>query len=171
MTHVINSEPGIDTIMQSLERLSWSEYAVGRMASGSVREIAARRNFEDRIETIWEKFFQQARRRGKRLDFTAVRLRLLAIEALDKPCTYCGEMFGLGCFGVVWDIPARPGWPGFTLANVTVPCIACANGKGSLSGDEWRDVVAALRGADPAAARDTLLALASGRKECSARRG
>ncbi len=42
-------------------------------------------------------------------------------------------------------------------------CELCATAKGSLSGDEWRHVLAALRATEPAAAKEAVGALAAGR--------
>lgn len=154
-------------VLERIERLAWHEYVAGRMAIGGLREVAARRNFEERCQALWRALAEAARRSRQSLDFGVVDVRLLVIKALAAPCEYCGETFGLGCFGMAWDNPpGRSDGEGLCQArNAVACCIACAKGKGGLSGSEWRDVVAALRAADPTAAREALLALAAGRKE------
>lgn len=99
------------------------------------------------------------------LDFGQARLLVGVIEALDQACQYCGRLFGVDDFGVVYDVPPA-GRRGVTaarrLANVRVTCAVCCAAKGALSGAEWRDVCAALAAADCQAAAGMLRALASG---------
>jgi hypothetical protein len=150
-------------------RLAWAEYSEPRFRPGSDHDHAMYHLLRSRVQSEYDRMRMAAvRARCGALDFGQARLLLAVIEALDQPCEYCGCLFGLDDFGVVYDVPPegrRGGAPARGMANVRVSCGVCCAAKGALSGAEWRDVCAALRAADSQAAAGMLAALGCGYME------
>jgi hypothetical protein len=149
-------------------RVAWDEYAAERFTPGSDKAKAMLQLLKSRVQSALDRLRVESHKQDVQLDFTHARLALLVIEQLDRPCDYCGGILAVADFGIVQDLPhgVRVGHPGgFGLANLRVCCGACAHAKGWLSGSEWRDVRAALRGADVGASREALAALALGYKQ------
>ena len=154
-----------DEIAGIRERQLWADYATPRFTLGTDRERSMHQLFKARVHSAFDRLLHDAQRHTRALDFSHVRLQCQVIQALEGPCCYCGELFGVDDFGVVYDTPpgGRNGNPApRALANLAAPCSSCARAKGPLSGNEWRDVLAALRAADAVAARAVLDALARG---------
>lgn len=126
------------------ERLEWGEYAAPRFRVGGVREQAARRRFLHDCEQ-WHARLRPA--------WSLLRLRLEVLRALEKPCTYCVESFGLRLFGLSQDD-----------GRAVVCCLDCAEGKRDMSRAEWLDVLAAVRAADPHRGSELVAAIVAGRK-------
>src|ERR1017187_10003263 len=147
-------------------RLAWADYAVPRFRPGSDQEHAMYHLLRSRVQSEYDRMRMAAvRARCPALDFGQARLLLTVIEALNQGCQYCGRLFGVDDFGIVYDVPPEGRHGGTAargLANVRVACSTCGEAKGPLSGTEWRDVCAALAAADSEAAARMLGALASG---------
>ena len=88
-----------------------------------------------RVQSAYDRMQFAAKKCGAPvLDFSHARLALMVIEAIDKPCEYCSQLFGLEQFGVVCDVPPerRVGFPASRgLANVSVCCATWGAAKGS----------------------------------------
>jgi hypothetical protein len=153
------------------ERVAWNEYAAPRFRYGSDQERSMHHLLKARVQSAFDRMQQAAKRRGApALDFSHARLSLMVIAAIEKPCEYCGLLFGLEQFGVVYDVPpeGRHGQPASRgLANVRVCCALCTECKGPMSGSEWRDITSALRAADREVASVMLAALAAGYRQVS----
>lgn len=158
--------------IRQMYALEWREYAAAQeWTTGTPKERAALKAFEERTRLAWEALLHQAMRGKMLLGFGVLHVRRLALAALVKPCTYCGNVFGVYSLGVAWDEPIRRvDSVGTKLGNVAVCCADCAVGKGSLSGGEWRDLLAALRAADPVAAAEARRAIVAGRLAAHERR-
>jgi hypothetical protein len=146
------------------ERLAWADYAAPRFRP-AVTSNAPCIICCARVQSAFDRMRAGAARTlGGGLDFGHARLAVQVLAALEKPCEYCGALFGIKEFGGVYALPpeGRNGKPAARgLANVRVPCATCCAAK-ALSGTEWRDVMAALRTADTEAASGVLAALARG---------
>lgn len=155
---------GAPQYLQAMERLEWNMYCAARFIGGSQAEVTAGQRFHKRVLAAWHCMYDAARRRGVALDFTALGLSILSLRALDRSCVYCSQPLSLDAVGYSWAVPAeRAPASCWRQANLVICCAECAQGKGSLSHDEWLDVMAALRAADPVAGRSARQALALGR--------
>jgi hypothetical protein len=160
----VNTVP--EEALSQLERFAWLEFAQPRFGMGSRMELRERGVFLVRTDATCRRLREQARRAGQELDCSLIRMRLLAVRGLEQGCAYCGELIGVEGVEIVLDTPAgRTNSRPFRLANLACACSLCAQGKGSLSGDEWRDVLAALRAAEPVAALAARRSIAVGRNQ------
>jgi hypothetical protein len=158
------TKPGNQHHLMAMEQLEWRMYCAPRFAMGSAAERAAHRQLQEATNAAWHAMYDAARRRGVPLDFTAIGLRLLTLRSLAGSCTYCVELLSLDAIGYTWATPPeRLPSACWREANLVICCASCASAKGSLSSSEWLDVMAALRAAEPVAARAARAALGLGR--------
>jgi hypothetical protein len=155
---------GADAAWVQIERLHWLEYSRGRFENEAKRELA-RRTFLNALQKIHNRLRTSAVRAGARMDVSGPRLRLIATAALPQGCEYCLSVLTFTAFDIVFDRPpnARRDLRGFDGCRLAVCCPRCAVIKGNLSGEEWRDVLTALKTADPLAREAFLLAVERGR--------
>ncbi|MCU1285907.1 MAG: hypothetical protein JWO13_2257 [Acidobacteriales bacterium] len=149
---------------------TWARYAEPRFSALSPTAKSKRAVFEKQVRMRWDVFRSTAERAGERLDFSYVRLRHMACRALDLPCPYCGAAFGLTNYAIVRDEPQRGQSRAYGISNVVVCCELCADAKGDLSGDEWLEVRAALKSADPNAGQNAVVRLAAGTRALDKRK-
>ncbi|WP_041855792.1 hypothetical protein [Candidatus Korobacter versatilis] len=158
--------------LTGIERLTWTLYAEQRFTLGGRREAKARRVFIADVTKAFDCIRSEAKRQGYAVDFGAVDLRLATLHAMQKPCCYCVDLFGLDAFAITFDVPPERDKRGYRMANIVVCCALCESCKGrELSGGEWLDVMAALKAADPDAARAFRVRLAAGTAAVDHRRG
>lgn len=156
--------------LMTLEKSAWDRYAAPRFPALAT-EQKARLEFIERLHDVYHALDSKARRCGQKLDFTEVKLRHIALQALEVPCVFCFELFGYANLGATWSVPAaREMSPGFKQQNVVICCETCAIGKGSLCAGAWLDIVQVLKVEEPKAAREMLEALVAGRKAVDRRK-
>lgn len=153
-----------DPALRQLEAFAWREYVRPRAAVGSKQEREMRARFVKTTDGAYDRMYAEAKRRGQRVEFSLVRLRLLAIAGLEVECPFGCGLFGVETLAFTYDTPAgsvdaRP----WRVPNIIVCDTLCATAKGPLTAYEFRELVAALTVADQTRARVTLEALAIGR--------
>jgi hypothetical protein len=79
------------------ERQAWAEYAAARFCLGTDRERAMHHLLKARVRSAFDRMRSAAKTLGRALDFGHARLTLLAIEAMERPCDYCGAVGDLRC--------------------------------------------------------------------------
>ncbi len=98
---------------------------------------------------------------GQTIDYGADDLQALVADALSKPCPYCRYPITETSFSVDHDTPtSRLG--SFAMRNLVVCCKACNTKKSALTGQEFKDLMAMLRGWHPSAQTDILRRLMAG---------
>jgi hypothetical protein len=153
----------LENVDEVRERLAWEVFAHPRFGAGSDRARSLHHLLRRRVNLAFVSLAAGARRCGVPLDFGEARLLVLVVEALDRSCAYCSGVMSVDGIAVVYDVPptGRDGAPAARgLANVVARCDVCGVLKRSLSGNEWRDVIAALKAADDAAAQAWIADLA-----------
>lgn len=159
-----------DPTLKQIEAFAWREYVRPRAALGSKQEREMRLTFVTRVDGAYDRMYSEAKRVNERLQFTTTRLRLLAIVALENPCPFCQDLFGVEQLGFTYEVPyAATNSKPWRTPNLIVCDALCSTGKGSLSGHEFREISAALLVADRSAAMAARQALAEGRLRLAAR--
>ena len=117
-----------------------------------------------RCRSIYQHHRARARKFHKELDYQCSALTTLVIQALERLfCPYCHGVLKAERFQVDHDRPVSRCCD-FSLANLRVCCEKCNQYKGSLSGDEFGQLMELIRTWHPAAGNDVLCRLRAGGK-------
>jgi hypothetical protein len=166
-----------EEVINMLVKARWDEYARVRFTAGGTQERQAWDQFVERTQSQYGERQRLADGRGVALDYGVWNLRMVVLRALDAPCKYCTECFGLQNFAlsrgggeyVGKTIRRKEG--GYThehqhmLRNLVVCCQRCADARGDLSESCYIDVLQALRAADDRTRADVLVRMSQGARQ------